>query len=129
MKKQEISTRAEAGFTLIELIMVIVILGILAAVAVPKFTNLSTEALAAALTNVAGGMESASTSNLAACAVGNAACETIDDCSDIASLMQGDALPTGYTVTAGAIATDATVACTVTQTDGGATTTANITGT
>ncbi len=46
------------GFTMIELIMVIVIVGILAAVALPKFVNLSTSARIAALENIAGTMKS-----------------------------------------------------------------------
>jgi len=40
--------KSQKAFTIIELIMVIVILGILAAVAIPKFADLSTSAKAAA---------------------------------------------------------------------------------
>lgn len=48
-----------SGFTLIELIMVIVILGILAAVAVPRFTDLGGDARAASIKSWAGAIRSA----------------------------------------------------------------------
>ena len=48
--------KKDFGFTLIELIMVIVILGILAAVAVPKFFNLSGNAKQSAEQGVVGGV-------------------------------------------------------------------------
>lgn len=54
----ELKQNRQAGFTLIELVMVIVILGVLAAVALPKFANLSSSARIATLKGIAGAMHS-----------------------------------------------------------------------
>jgi MSHA pilin protein MshA len=99
----------QTGFTLIELVMVIVLIGVLAAVAVPKFVDLGSDARAAAAAGVAGGLSSAAATNYAARKANASAAGTfaVDNCDDAGQMLQGG-LPSGYTITSAAVVVDAT---------------------
>ena len=121
----------QKGFTLIELIVVIVILGILAATALPRFINVATDARIAAMNGVAGGLRSAAALAQARYIAANVLTATtvnmgLPGAVQAVDVAAGTGIPAGTSTgiqaamqsTDGFVFTCAAGTCTVTQTGG-----------
>ena len=98
-------TGHESGFTMMELIMVIVIMGILSAFAAPKFMDISGDAENAASQSMHGTFQSTMAMAFAKHRAagltesGDTDGQYITDCTSLAFYLEGEAFPDGVTCT------------------------------
>ena len=90
------SFNKQQGFTLIELVMVIVILGILAATALPKFVDMTKSARISTLQGLAGAIQGAKSLTRAGYLILPAATVTLSDGTTVAVVTTTGAVNTGW---------------------------------
>jgi prepilin-type N-terminal cleavage/methylation domain-containing protein len=92
----KISTKKQNGFTLVELVVVVAVVGVLAIVATPKIIGVVSDARTASLVGVAGELSTSSSVNYTQRTSTSDKGISITKCSDISGTLEGEALPVGY---------------------------------
>jgi MSHA pilin protein MshA len=111
--------RKKRGFTLVELVTVVAITSVLAAVVVPKVTTVNDDARNASLNGAAGALQSVGNSNFAEHGADNAKGIRVRNCTEAAGLLQGglgEPEVALFSITAQVIERDATFDCVLSTT-------------